>query len=55
MLRVSDKLIKNEDSEDDFCEHNEAREYKGIFYGDNSEKNITKLVHILVIKIYTNV
>ena len=37
-MRVSDKLVKTDDPEDAFCEQNQAKEYKGIFYGDDSEK-----------------
>lgn len=38
MLKVSDKLIKNDDPEDAFCEYNQAKDYKGVFFGDDSEK-----------------
>jgi hypothetical protein len=38
MLKLADKLIKTDDPEDAFCDHNNAKEYKGIFYGEDTEK-----------------
>ena len=34
----NDKLNDYQVTDDDCCEHIMAKDYKGVFYGDNSEK-----------------
>ena len=38
MLRLADKILKTNNPEDAFCDHNKAKDYKGVFFGDDSEK-----------------